>query len=178
VIVLRINALASLATLTLATAACSGGETEPVEERAVAAQDAVTKETPAIVEATEETAETATTAGDPMTTKDGVTYDSLTGDAAAGRVVFAQCRACHETKEDVNKSGPSLAGIVGRKAGSVDGFSYSDANANSGLTWSEEQLYVYLEDPQRTVPKTKMIFPRLAQAQDRADVIAYLKDPS
>ncbi|MDN3644794.1 cytochrome c family protein [Pontixanthobacter aestiaquae] len=170
----KINALAGVAALAIMTAACSGGGSEPAEPAA---------EEPAAEAPAEEPAEEAPAAepaadGDPMATTDGISYASLTGDAAAGKAVFAQCRTCHETKEGVNKTGPSLAGIVGRPAGSVDGFNYSPANANSGLTWTEEQLYVYLEDPQRTIPKTKMIFPGLPKAQDRANVIAYLKDPS
>lgn len=113
-----------------------------------------------------------------MATEDGVAYASLTGDAAAGKRVFAQCRTCHVTDPGVNRIGPSLAGIIGNTAGSVAGFNYSPANASSGITWTEEQMYVYLEDPQRTIPKTKMIYAGLPDAQQRADVIAYLKDPS
>lgn len=167
----RIISLAGVAAIALVTAACSGGESEPT---AAPADQIETEEAPTV----EEAAKAPEAAVDPMVTKDGVAYTSLTGDAAAGRVVFAQCRTCHEIKEGVNKTGPSLAGIVGRPSGSVDGFNYSDANANSNLTWSEEQLYVYLENPQRTIPKTKMVFPLLSKAQDRADVIAYLKNPS
>ncbi|MEL6876125.1 MAG: c-type cytochrome [Pseudomonadota bacterium] len=126
----------------------------------------------------EGSAEEAAVADDPMATEDGVAYASLTGDASAGKRVFAQCRTCHVTDPGVNRIGPSLAGIVGSKAGAVDGFNYSPANANSGITWTEEQMYVYLEDPQRAIPKTKMIYAGLPDAQQRADVIAYLKDPS
>ncbi len=177
----KINALAGVAALAVMTAACSGGGSEPAEPATEEpAAEAPAEEAPAAEEPAEEPAEAAEPAaeGDPMATTDGITYASLTGDAAAGKAVFAQCRTCHETKEGVNKTGPSLAGIVGRTAGSVDGYKYSPANANSGLTWTEEQLYVYLENPQRVVPKTKMIFPGLPQAQKRADVIAYLKNPS
>ncbi|MGB3379473.1 MAG: cytochrome c family protein, partial [Allopontixanthobacter sediminis] len=135
---------------------------------------------PAAVETTA-AADPAAAAGAPAdqwATTDGIAYASLTGDAAAGKVVFAQCRSCHVTEPGVNKTGPSLAGIVGRTAGSVDGYNYSPANANSGITWTEEHLYAYLENPQRVVPKTKMIFPGLRDAQKRADVIAYLKNPT
>ncbi|MEO1252784.1 MAG: cytochrome c family protein [Pseudomonadota bacterium] len=99
----------------------------------------------------------------------------LTGDEGAGRRVFVKCLACHAVQEGVNKVGPSLYGIVGREAGTVDGFNYSEANANSGIVWTEDVLFAYLEDPQGYIPGTKMIFPGLPNAQDRADVIAYLK---
>lgn len=170
----RIGLVASAVTLVMITSACSGGESEtPPAEPAATASAAVAaapaEPAPAPVDAA---------ALGPLDTKDGVAYASLTGNAAAGKVVFAQCRSCHVTDPGVNKTGPSLAGIVGRAAGSIQGFNYSPANKNSGLTWSEEQLYAYLENPQRVVPKTKMIFPGLADAQKRADVIAYLKSPS
>lgn len=172
---LRIQAMAGAAVLAVMTAACSGGESEPTKPVETAEPAAV--EAPA-VEAPAETAATTDAAvlGVDMATTDGIAYASLTGNAAAGKVVFAQCRSCHVTDPGVNKAGPSLAGIVGRTAGSVAGFNYSPAN--SDITWTEEQLYVYLENPQRVVPKTKMIFPGLREAQKRADVIAYLKNPT
>ncbi|MEL6363367.1 MAG: cytochrome c family protein [Pseudomonadota bacterium] len=105
-------------------------------------------------------------------------YTNLTGDPQAGRRVFTKCMACHVVQEGVNRVGPSLYNIVGREAGKVDGFRYSDANANSGITWTEPVLFVYLEDPQGYLPGTKMAFPGLPKAQDRADVIAYLKSAS
>ena len=71
-----------------------------------------------------------------------------------------------------------VAGVVGRKAGSVAGFTYSAANRDSGITWSAEKLFQYLEKPIRVVPGTKMSFPGLPKAQDRADVIAYLQAPA
>ena len=75
----------------------------------------------------------------------------------------------------VNRVGPSLWGIVGRPAGSIANFKYSPANKNSGLTWSEDQLFTYLEAPQKVVKGTYMAFAGLKKPQDRADVIAYLK---
>jgi cytochrome c len=104
-----------------------------------------------------------------------VTFASLTGDAAAGEKIFGQCKTCHVAEAGVNRVGPSLWGVVGRKAGSIEGFKYSKANLNSGLVWTEEQLFTYLEAPQRTVPGTIMAFAGLKKPQDRADVIAYLK---
>jgi cytochrome c len=113
-----------------------------------------------------------------VATLDGTTYASFTGNAANGRTVFAQCRTCHVTDPGVNRIGPSLAGIVGRAAGTVAGYSYSPANANSGITWTPEKLFQYLENPQRVVPGTKMVFPGIPDAQRRADLIAYLQAPS
>jgi cytochrome c len=103
-----------------------------------------------------------------------VTYASLKGDAVKGETVFKQCMACHSIKEGENRVGPSLHGIIGRTAGQVAGFSYSAANKGSGIVWSKEKLYEYLEAPQKVVVGTKMAFAGLKQAQDRADVIAYL----
>ncbi len=70
--------------------------------------------------------------------------------------------------------GPMLKGIVGRSAGTVAGYTYSAANKNSGITWSPEKLFQYLEKPQRVVPGTKMTYPGMTDPQQRADTIAYL----
>jgi cytochrome c len=171
----RMKSFFGAVALSALAVACSGGESESNEQAAAPAEEAVAPE-PAPVEPAPVTE--AATPDDPMATTDGIEYASLTGDAEAGKLVFAQCRTCHVTEPGVNKIGPSLAGIVGRPAGSVPGFNYSPANKNSGLTWTEEQMYVYLENPQRVVPKTKMIFAGLPDAQKRADVIAFLKNPS
>src|SRR5215470_434279 len=97
------------------------------------------------------------------------------GDAANGEKIFAKCKACHTVEAGKNKVGPSLAGVVGRKAGMAEGFNYSDAMKNSGLTWDEATLNTYLTSPKKLVPGTKMAFPGLPNEQDRLDVIAYLK---
>ncbi|PIW28168.1 MAG: cytochrome c family protein [Rhodospirillales bacterium CG15_BIG_FIL_POST_REV_8_21_14_020_66_15] len=98
------------------------------------------------------------------------------GDAAKGEKVFNKCKACHTAeKGGKNKVGPNLHGVVGRKAGGVDGFKYSSAMTASGLTWDEATLDKYLEKPKDVVPKTKMSFPGLKKADERADVIAFLK---
>lgn len=102
-------------------------------------------------------------------------YEALTGDPAQGRRVFTKCMSCHVVQEGQNRVGPSLYGIVGREAGSVDGFRYSDANADSGILWTEATLFAYLENPQQYIPGTTMAFPGLPKPQDRADVIAYIK---
>ena len=97
------------------------------------------------------------------------------GDAANGEKIFAKCKACHTVEAGKNKVGPSLAGVVGRKAGTAEGYNYSDAMKNSGLTWDEATLNTYLTGPKKLVPGTKMAFPGLPNEQDRLDVIAYLK---
>ncbi|MEO9468677.1 cytochrome c family protein [Parasphingorhabdus sp.] len=173
----KIKAMASAVALSALATACSGGGSEPNEPPETSAEPAVETAGETAAEPEETTAEQSPPADGDLSTKDGVAYASLTGSAEAGAKVFAQCRTCHVTDPGVNRIGPSLAGIVGRDAGSIKGFKYSAANASSSVTWTEEQLYQYLEDPQKVVPKTKMIFAGLPDAQKRADLIAYLKDP-
>jgi cytochrome c len=97
-------------------------------------------------------------------------------DAAAGEKVFLKCKACHQIGEGAkNAVGPVLNGVVGRHSGSVEGYSYSEANKNSGLTWDEATLKEYLKNPKAKVPGTKMIFPGLPNEADIDNVIAYLK---
>ena len=97
-------------------------------------------------------------------------------DAAAGEKVFAKCKICHQIGEGAkNMVGPVLNGVVGRHAGVFEGYHYSDANKNSGITWDEATLKEYLRDPKAKVPGTKMVFPGLKSDDDIANVIAYLK---
>ena len=152
------NALAALCLAAVSLAACSGQKTE----------DSSTTQTPAATDSA------ANTAAPPAATAP-VAYASLTGDAAKGEKVFLQCKVCHTIEAGVNKIGPSLHAIIGRHSGEIPGFAYSPANKNSGITWSEEELYTYLEAPQKVIPGTKMAFAGLKKPQDRADVIAYLK---
>lgn len=116
-------------------------------------------------------------AAEDVSTLDGARLADFKGDAAAGKLVFAQCKACHVTDAGVNKIGPSLAGVIGRKAGSVDGFNYSSANAASGFVWTKEKMFQFLEKPQRVIPKTKMMYAGMSDPQKRADIIAYLEQP-
>ncbi|MBX7497109.1 cytochrome c family protein [Qipengyuania sp. 6B39] len=148
-------------------AACGGGESEPAADTAATAPAATTAAAP------EPAAEAP--AVDNTETLDGTTLAEFTPDVAHGGEVFAQCQTCHVLEEGVNRVGPSLAGIVGRAAGTVEGYTYSDANKNSGITWTKEKLFQYLEKPQRVIPGTKMAFAGLPAGQDRADVIAYLE---
>jgi cytochrome c len=97
------------------------------------------------------------------------------GNAAAGEKVFAQCKTCHVAEKGVNRVGPSLHGVVGRKSGTVPNYKYSAANLKSGAVWTEATLFKYLEAPMKFMPGTKMAFAGLKKPQDRADVIAYLK---
>lgn len=97
------------------------------------------------------------------------------GNPAHGAVVFHQCQLCHVIAAGQNRVGPSLHGVVGRHSGIVPGYTYSSANKNSGIVWTEDKLFAYLEDPRAYVPGTKMSFAGLKNPQDRADVIAYLK---
>jgi cytochrome c len=95
--------------------------------------------------------------------------------ADAGKTVYKQiCSICHEIVPDKNRVGPSLFGIVGRKAGQVPGFHYSDANKNSGLNWDDATLDKYLTAPRATVPGTTMAYAGLKDDQKRKDLIAFL----
>jgi cytochrome c len=93
----------------------------------------------------------------------------------AGETIFKRyCAVCHSVAPGTNKIGPSLAGIVGRAAGTAPGFTYTAANKNSGITWTEENLDKYLTDPKAMVPGTKMLFAGLKSPEDRKALIAYL----
>ncbi len=96
------------------------------------------------------------------------------GDPAKGKAVFARCMACHQTVAGRNGLGPSLAGVVGRKAGALPNYAYSAAMTKSGLTWTPLALDQYLAKPAVKVPGTKMAFPGLSVPADRDNVIAYL----
>ena len=95
------------------------------------------------------------------------------GDAAAGEKAFAPCKACHAFGK--NGAGPDLAGVVGRKAGSHEGFSYSDALKNSGITWDEASLKEWIKDPKAKVPGNKMTYAGIKDEKKLDDVVAYLK---
>ena len=101
---------------------------------------------------------------------------SLAQDAASGERVFAQCRACHQIGENAkNAVGPVLNGLFGRKAGTIEGYSYSPANKNSGLTWDEATFRDYIKDPKAKMPGTKMVYAGLKDEKRIDDLIAYLK---
>jgi cytochrome c len=97
-------------------------------------------------------------------------------DAAAGEGVFRQCRACHAIGPDArNLVGPVLNGLDGRKSGTVEGFEYTAANKNSGITWSEATFKEYIADPLKKIPGTKMQFIGIKSEKDAADLWAFLK---
>jgi cytochrome c len=97
-------------------------------------------------------------------------------DVAAGEKVFTQCRACHQVGPTAkNAVGPVLNGLFGRKAGTVEGYNYSPANKNSGITWDETTFAEYIKDPRAKVPGTKMVYAGLKDEQRIKDLIAYLK---
>jgi len=97
------------------------------------------------------------------------------GDAAKGKELFARCMVCHTSeKGGPNRVGPNLFGVVGRKAGTLPGFSFSPAMKNSGITWDEEVLAKYLLAPSKMVPGTKMPFGGFNDPSQSADVAAYL----
>ncbi|KAK2758278.1 iso-1-cytochrome c [Arachnomyces sp. PD_36] len=100
------------------------------------------------------------------------------GDAAKGAGLFkTRCAQCHTLEEGgANKIGPNLHGLFGRKTGQVEGFSYTDANKQKGITWNEETLYTYLENPKKYIPGTKMAFGGLKKGKDRNDLITFLKN--
>ncbi len=97
------------------------------------------------------------------------------GDPEAGAKVFNKCRACHQVGPNAkNGVGPELNGLAGRKTGAVEGYTYSEANKNSGLTWDEATFLEYITAPQKKIPGTKMTFPGLPNEADRLNVWAYL----
>jgi len=96
-------------------------------------------------------------------------------DVEAGKAVFKKCALCHTTEAGKNKIGPSLFGVVGRKAASLESYNYSDAMKKYDNAWDPQTLDTYLADPRAVVPGTKMIFPGIKEEKERQDVIAYLE---
>lgn len=106
----------------------------------------------------------------------GAAHAQEAGDAAAGEKVFLQCRACHQIGPTAkNLTGPKLNGLFGRHSGSIEGFNYSDANKNSGITWDETVFREYIQDPRKKIPNTKMIFVGVKDEKKINDLIAYMK---
>ena len=145
----------------IATTACSGDdESAPTDVTETMTEAPATPDTPP---------------ADSIDTQDGTVLADFTGDATAGATVFARCRACHVRDAGVNRLGPTLHDIVGREAGQVEGYRYSEANAQSGIIWTPDNLFQFLEDPRGFIPGTNMIFSGVSDPQDRADLIAYLQ---
>jgi cytochrome c len=100
---------------------------------------------------------------------------ALAQDVAAGKTSFNKCMACHTIGEGAkNKVGPVLNGLDGRKSGTVEGYSYSDANKNSGITWSEAQFKEYIKDPKAKIPGTKMAFAGIKNEKEINDLWAFI----
>jgi cytochrome c len=100
------------------------------------------------------------------------------GDAVRGEARFQDCAACHRLEAGTNNVGPSLHGIFARKAGEIVDFRYSPAIKRSGIVWTPEMLDKFITDPQALVPGNRMPYAGMANASDRADLIAYLTKAS
>jgi cytochrome c len=100
----------------------------------------------------------------------------LAQDIEAGQTSFKKCQPCHDVGDAAkNKIGPILSGLDGRRSGSVENYSYSDANKNSGITWNEVTFKEYINDPRAKILGTKMIFPGIKNEKEAGDLWAYLK---
>jgi cytochrome c len=98
-------------------------------------------------------------------------------DTAAGQAIFNRCKICHTTEAGGrNMVGPNLHGIFGRKAGSVEGFAYSEAMKNSGIVWDDDEIRQYLSKPRELVPGNKMAFPGLKDENEISNLLAYLHE--
>ena len=106
----------------------------------------------------------------------GLAFADEGGDPAQGKKVFKKCKACHTLEEGKNKIGPSLYGVFGRTSGTLEGFNFSDAMIEAAIVWDEETVDAYLTKPKEFIPKNKMAFAGLKKEEQRADVIAYLKE--
>jgi cytochrome c len=105
-----------------------------------------------------------------------VSGDAFAQDLAAGENSFKKCLPCHSVgAEAKNKVGPVLNGLDGRKSGTIDGYNYTDANKNSGITWSEEMFREYIRDPRAKIPGTKMVFAGIKNDNEITSLWAYLK---
>jgi cytochrome c len=100
---------------------------------------------------------------------------ALAQDATAGKSSFNKCMACHAIGAGAkNKVGPELNGIDGRKSGTAEGYSYSDANKNSGITWNKDQFLEYIKEPKAKIPGTKMVFAGIKNEKEANDLWAFL----
>jgi len=119
----------------------------------------------------------ATASAEPVQTEiTGPDGQKMMGDPVAGDKAFGKCRACHSTAPGDNKIGPTLYGVIGRLAGTVEGYNYSKPNKESGITWTEQEMFDYLENPRKKIPGTKMAFAGIKKPEERADLIAWLQE--
>ena len=104
------------------------------------------------------------------------TLAALAQDLAAGEQSFKKCFPCHSIGEGAkNKVGPVLNGLEGRKSGTIEGYTYTEANKNSGITWSEAEFRDYIKDPRAKIKGTKMVFAGIKSENEIASLWAYLK---
>jgi cytochrome c len=97
-------------------------------------------------------------------------------DLAAGAKSYKKCAACHDIGPNAkNKVGPVLNGLDGRKSGTIAGYSYSEANKNSGIVWDEAQFLDYIKDPKAKIPKTKMVFAGIKNEAEAKSLWAFIK---
>lgn len=101
---------------------------------------------------------------------------ALAQDLAAGETSFKKCLPCHAVGADAkNKVGPVLNGLEGRKSGTIEGYNYTDANKNSGITWTEAEFRDYIKDPRAKIKGTKMVFAGIKSENEITNLWAYLK---
>ena len=106
----------------------------------------------------------------------GSAASAFAADVEAGKVVFNRCKACHRLEANGSAAlGPNLHGVFGRKAGTLEGYNYSQAMKNSGVVWDDATLTKYLADPKAFIPGDKMAFPGVKNDTDLANLLAYLK---
>ena len=100
----------------------------------------------------------------------------LAQDLEAGENSFKKCLPCHSVGPDAkNKVGPVLNGLDGRHSGSIEGYNYTEANKNSGITWNEQIFKEYITNPRAKIPGTKMVFAGIKNEKERGDLWGYLK---
>ena len=110
-----------------------------------------------------------------VTTSLAAATGALAQDTAAGKTSFNKCLACHAIGEGAkNKVGPALNGLDGRKSGTVEGYNYSEANKNSGITWGKDVFLEYIKDPKAKIPGTKMVFAGIKNENEANNLWAYV----
>lgn len=174
------SALAVVFAATLALAACGGGAEEADEPAGNATPEAAATAAPAdgATPAPADTpAPSPTPSGSPSPTPSPTATPSPAATTAAVTAppMFAMCAACHSVTRGEHGIGPSLAGVSGRRAGTIAGFEYSQAMKDSGLTWNDATLNRYLADPKGVVPGTTMAYNGIKDAAQRQAVVNYLK---
>ena len=168
------------ASLSFAVSACGGsdaGSDRSTDEEATTTTSIETDDAPATNAGSVEVIEAEIIPASDVNATDSAATDEAmasTGDAERGRRIFGRCMACHTVREGQNLSGPSLYGVIGRTAGTVDGFRYSNAMQESNVVWTEENLSAFLENPTAFMPGIRIMVLSTPSERDRRDIIAYL----